>query len=69
MARSTLDAALEGAKNGNIRNIFALRGDPPVGQEWHSVEGGFSNARDLVAHIREVYGDYFGIGVAGMTYK
>lgn len=65
MEREKLDKALEGAKAGNIRNILALRGDPPVGQEWKAVEGGFACARDLVVHIRKEYGDFFGIGVAG----
>ena len=49
-----------------IRNILALRGDPPKGQEhFEAVEGGFSCALDLVRHIRARHGDYFGIGVAG----
>lgn len=65
MERAKLDAALEGAKAGNIRNILALRGDPPVGEEWRAIEGGFTCARDLVHHIRKTYGDFFGIGVAG----
>lgn len=45
---------------------MALRGDPPHGQEnWTAVEGGFNNAIDLVKYIRQEYGDYFGIAVAG----
>lgn len=45
---------------------MALRGDPPHGQEnWTAVEGGFNNAIDLVKYIRQQYGDYFGIAVAG----
>ena len=32
-----------------VRNIVALRGDPPRGQEkWTATEGGFSSALDLV---------------------
>eukprot|EP00047_Mylnosiga_fluctuans_P001811 m.222012 g.222012 ORF g.222012 m.222012 type:complete len:333 (+) comp10693_c0_seq1:44-1042(+) len=65
MERSKLDIALEGAKAGNVRNILALRGDPPAGKEWTACEGGFECALDLVAHIRKNYGDFFGIGVAG----
>lgn len=65
MERSKLDQALLGAKAGNVRNILALRGDPPAGQEWKAVEGGFACARDLVAYIRKEHGDHFGIGVAG----
>lgn len=57
--------ALEAAKALGIRNITALRGDPPAGQDkWTSTEGGFECARDLVKHIRLQYGDYFGIAVA-----
>jgi methylenetetrahydrofolate reductase (NADPH) len=45
---------------------LALRGDPPKGKaEWAPVESGFSCARDLVSYIREKYGDYFCLGVAG----
>jgi methylenetetrahydrofolate reductase (NADPH) len=66
MAGELVDIALESAKNYGIRNILALRGDPPKGQDkWVATEGGFNCALDLVKHIREKYGDYFGIGVAG----
>eukprot|EP01091_Cochliopodium_minus_P011384 TRINITY_DN3202_c0_g1_i1.p1 TRINITY_DN3202_c0_g1~~TRINITY_DN3202_c0_g1_i1.p1 ORF type:complete len:594 (-),score=196.68 TRINITY_DN3202_c0_g1_i1:158-1939(-) len=57
--------ALEACKSAGIRNIMALRGDPPRGKDWEKVEGGFSYAIDLVKYIRKQYGDYFSIGVAG----
>jgi len=58
--------ALTEAYNGGVRNIVALRGDPPVGQEtWTAEEGGFSCALDLVKYIRKNFGDDFGISVAG----
>eukprot|EP00296_Roombia_truncata_P000220 JP435885.1.p1 GENE.JP435885.1~~JP435885.1.p1 ORF type:complete len:304 (-),score=141.86 JP435885.1:279-1190(-) len=58
--------ALEKAKAAGIQNILALRGDPPAGQEkWEVTEGGFANGVDLVKYIREKYGDYFSIAVAG----
>ncbi|EGC34903.1 methylenetetrahydrofolate reductase [Dictyostelium purpureum] len=57
--------ALDKAKATGIRNILALRGDPPRGEEWKKIEGGFGYACDLVKFIRERYGDYFGICVAG----
>ncbi|KAI9308174.1 methylenetetrahydrofolate reductase [Cunninghamella echinulata] len=61
-----VDKALEAAKACGCQNILALRGDPPHGQDkWESCEGGFNNAIDLVKYIREKYGDYFGIAVAG----
>jgi methylenetetrahydrofolate reductase (NADPH) len=54
------------AKAHGCRNILALRGDPPAGQdEWSSVEGGFEQGIDLVRHIRKHYGDYFDIAIAG----
>lgn len=57
---------LETAKSGGIRNIVALRGDPPAGEEeWKATEGGFTCALDLVEYIRQHFNDYFGISVAG----
>ncbi len=61
-----LDEALDKAREAGIRNILALRGDPPRDQsEWQRVEGGFAYAYELVGHIRDRYGDEFCIGVAG----
>lgn len=58
--------ALETCHKGGIRNIVALRGDPPEGEEeWTATEGGFTCALDLVKYIRQEYGDEFGISVAG----
>ncbi|EED95512.1 methylenetetrahydrofolate reductase [Thalassiosira pseudonana CCMP1335] len=58
--------ALQQAYDGGIRNIVALRGDPPEGEkEWTATEGGFSCALDLVKYIRKTFGDKFGISVAG----
>ncbi len=49
-----------------IQNILALRGDPPRGQEnWEKCETGFEYAVDLVKYIKQQYGDYFCISVAG----
>lgn len=49
-----------------IRNILALRGDPPQGQDTFVVaEDGFACALDLIRYIRAQYGDYFGICVSG----
>ena len=39
--------------------------DPPVGTEWKHQENGFNYATDLVRFIRDTYGDYFVICVAG----
>ena len=58
--------ALQAAYDGGIRNIVALRGDPPAGQEeWKATEGGFTCALDLVQYIRSSFGQSFAISVAG----
>lgn len=75
MSRKLVDDALEQAKVLGIRNILALRGDPPRSEEYRddsnpdAVEDDsnkdFMWAVDLVKYIRKQYGDYFCIGVAG----
>merc|ERR1719188_1531142 len=58
--------ALDECKKVGVRNIVALRGDPPRGQEqWTATEGGFNCALDLVKYMRQKHGDYFCISVAG----
>lgn len=58
--------ALKAAHDGGIRNIVALRGDPPAGEEeWKAVDGGFTCALDLVKYIRKHFGNDFGVAVAG----
>ena len=65
-AKKAIHEALQAALDGGIRNIVALRGDPPAGQEeWKASEGGFTCALDLVKYMREHFGDQFGISVAG----
>ncbi|KAI9658582.1 MAG: hypothetical protein M1821_002142 [Bathelium mastoideum] len=72
MSRSLIDKALQQARALGIRNILALRGDPPRSDEYRE-EGApalngahdeFVWAVDLVRYIRRQYGDYFCIGVA-----
>ncbi|HEY2589120.1 MAG TPA: methylenetetrahydrofolate reductase [NAD(P)H] [Tepidisphaeraceae bacterium] len=47
-----------------IRNVLALRGDPPAGQSaFVATEGGFANADALAAYIRTRHD--FCVGVAG----
>ncbi|KAK3712098.1 methylenetetrahydrofolate reductase 1 [Vermiconidia calcicola] len=75
MSRKLVDEALEQAKVLGVRNILALRGDPPRSDEYRddsspNAEEDDSNkdftwAVDLVRYIRAEYGDYFCIGVAG----
>lgn len=60
---------LEAAKSAGIRNIMALRGDPPAGQEsFRPVPGGLRNANELVALIRSAFPE-MNIGVAGYPEK
>ncbi|KFM27986.1 Methylenetetrahydrofolate reductase 1 [Auxenochlorella protothecoides] len=66
MSIEKLHESLEKAKSMGIRNILALRGDPPKGEtSFTAVDGGFACALDLVKYIRQEYGDYFGICVSG----
>jgi len=46
-----------------VKNILALRGDPPGGGEFKMTPGGFEYSNELVKFIREQ--DGFSIGVAG----
>jgi methylenetetrahydrofolate reductase (NADPH) len=47
-----------------VRNVLALRGDPPDGKEFKPTPGGFEFSSQLVRFIREQEKD-FCIGVAG----
>jgi methylenetetrahydrofolate reductase (NADPH) len=57
-------AILEKTRGLGVRNILALRGDPPAGTgEFVKTEGGFEYSYQLVDAIRALGG--FSIGVAG----
>ena len=56
-------AFLEQTRALGIKNVLALRGDPPSGSEFTKTEDGFEYSYELVKFIREA-GD-FSIGVAG----
>jgi methylenetetrahydrofolate reductase (NADPH) len=52
------------ARRLGIRNILALRGDPPGGNGvFKKTEGGFEFSSELVAYLRELGG--FSVGTAG----
>lgn len=62
--KDELAAVLAEARGRGVKNILALRGDPPGGTgEWKPTPGGFSYSSELVAFLRELGG--FSIGTAG----
>lgn len=63
--KEIIDNALAKAKQNGIRNILALRGDPPRTEEYWTPNCDFVNAVDLIKYIKQQHGDYFCIGVAG----
>jgi methylenetetrahydrofolate reductase (NADPH) len=67
--RDQLHECLSTLSERGIRNIMALRGDPPKGEtSFRPVEGGLRYANELVELIREDYPDC-GVGVAGYPEK
>lgn len=57
-------AIIDEARRRGIKNILALRGDPPGGVgEFKKIPGGFEFAYELVEILRQIGG--FSIGVAG----
>src|SRR5678815_1589503 len=52
-SRADLDNILDQIHGSGIRNIVALRGDPPKGEtQFVAPRDGLSNANQLVGHIR-----------------
>ncbi|MEW6428932.1 MAG: methylenetetrahydrofolate reductase [NAD(P)H] [Thermodesulfobacteriota bacterium] len=63
--RDEIGAILEKYRESGVKNILALRGDPPKGQTtWQKTEGGFEYAADLVAFIKKHFPEMC-VGVAG----
>ena len=73
--KTGLDILLQTIYDAGVRNIVALRGDPPEGKEtFVQSEDGYSYGNELVEHIRnfEVRNGnkhHFGIAVAGYPEK
>lgn len=61
--REQIQDLLKQIRNLGVRNVLALRGDPPGGGEFKVTPGGFEYSSELVSFIRE-QGDLC-IGVAG----
>jgi methylenetetrahydrofolate reductase (NADPH) len=61
--KEELGQVLAAAGEKGIRNILALRGDPPGGGDFVPTPGGFEYSRELVTFIRAQNG--FSIGTAG----
>jgi methylenetetrahydrofolate reductase (NADH) len=61
--RATISSLLDEAHGLGIRNLLALRGDPPRGQSgFQAVPGGFRYAADLIAYVKSR--NAFSIGAA-----
>lgn len=66
MDASKIDVALQACHDAGMCNVLALRGDPPLGCDtWVANTTGFDCALDLCNYIRDKYGDYFCVSVAG----
>lgn len=73
-ARADLDRLIDDIYRGGVRNIVALRGDPPKGQAaFTPPPDGYAHANELVGHIRrreaEQGFERLGIAVAGYPEK
>ena len=68
--RAQISQYLEDAEQLGIRNILALRGDPPLDHpDFVKVDNGFDYSYQLVDFIKEKGGGAFSIGTAGFPEK
>ena len=73
-SRDQMEKILEEIYDAGIRQIVALRGDPPKGEEtFNPPQDGYAHANELVAHIRRFDSapgrERFGVAVAGYPEK
>jgi methylenetetrahydrofolate reductase (NADPH) len=61
--REQISGLLEQIRSLGVKNVLALRGDPPGGGDFQPTPGGFEFSNQLVEFIRQQ--DGFSIGVAG----
>ncbi|MBF0619419.1 MAG: methylenetetrahydrofolate reductase [NAD(P)H] [Candidatus Omnitrophica bacterium] len=65
-SKAEIKGILDELKRLDIRSLLALRGDPPrENPDWAPGSENFKYSSELVAFIRQHYGDFFAIGVAG----
>jgi methylenetetrahydrofolate reductase (NADPH) len=68
-SRDEIAQVIDQIAQSGIKNVLALRGDPPQGQQgFEATAGGFAHADELVAFIRERHPQLC-IGVAGYPEK
>ena len=68
-SKGEIMSVLKRYESAGLRNVMALRGDPPKGEsDFKPHPDGFRHASELVAFIRENFPD-FGIGCAGYPEK
>jgi len=68
-SRDEIAEILDQLERSGIKNVLALRGDPPKGEtEFVATDGGFAHADELVAFIKETHPELC-IGVAGYPEK
>lgn len=64
--RDEIAAVVERLDQAGVKNIIALRGDPPDGAtSFETTKGGFAYASELVAFLRERHGNRFCVAGAG----
>ena len=64
--KETVNIFLEDMQKRGLKNIVALRGDAPKGQEsLYDIEGGLCTAKDLISHIKDVCPE---MGIAATAY-
>lgn len=66
MTSEKVEQILKRLMDSGVRNILALRGDPRHGElQWQPSDQRLRSAADLTNFIKDLHGDYFGIGVGG----
>ena len=64
--RDEIKTILDQIRQRGIRNVLALRGDPPLDNpDWQPGPDNFKYSSELCAFIRRHHGDVFSIGAAG----